>query len=66
MKVLQSDKTPSNECPAYDTKISDGEVQVMLSSGKCGVVLTVIASRSTLVLNGQIEINCVFMLNGIV
>ena len=27
---LQRGKTPPNECPGYDTKKSDGEVQMML------------------------------------
>ena len=30
MPNLQKSKTPSNECPGYDTKQSDGEAAVML------------------------------------
>ena len=29
-RVFVSKKTPPNECPGYDTKQSDGEVQAVL------------------------------------
>ena len=67
--------TPPNECPGYDTKQSDGEATVMLelwgtrSTPSLPLLpgplwLGVVAPDRVLSM-GQIELNCVPMLNGI-
>ena len=70
---LQRAKTPSNECPAYDTKQYDGEASVMLalweirSTPSMPSLLSplrpgVVAPDWVLPMC-QIELNCVLMLN---
>ena len=60
---------PPNECPGYGTKQSDGEVPVMLKLWGIQSTYFHIAPRSTLAWSdrilsmGQIELNCVLMLN---
>ena len=63
---------PTNECPRYDTKQSDGEVPVMLVLwGMQSTPFIVIAPKSTLAWSsntwsmGQIELNCIIMINWI-
>ena len=67
---------PPNDCPGYDTKQSDGEIAEMLElRGKQGTPslpllpsplwLGVVAPDGGLSM-GQIELNCVLMLNRIV
>ena len=72
----QRGKTPPNKCPWYDTKQSDDEVPVMLELWGMQSTLSlpllpgslrlgVVAPDRVLFL-GQIELNCVLMLNWIV
>ena len=72
---LQRGKIPPNECPVYDTKQSDGEVPVMLELwGMQSTPLLpslpgplwprVVVSDRALSM-GQIEQNCILMLNWI-
>ena len=66
----------SNECPGYDTKQSDGEVSVMLELWGMWSTLSLALLPGSLWLGvvapdrvlsmGQIELNCVIMLNRIV
>ena len=64
---------PPNECPAYDTKQSDGEAPVLLKLWgmrsatslpllPCPLWPRVVAPDRVLFI-GQIELNCVLMLN---
>ena len=62
--------TKKNECPRYNTKQSDVEVLIMLELwGNAEYPFITITPRSTLVAPdrvlsmGQIELNCVLMLN---
>ena len=48
---LQRGKIPRNECPAYDTKKSDGEVPVILELWEYPFIA--IAPRSTVTLSGS-------------
>ena len=48
---LQKCKTPTNECPRYDTKQSDGEAPVAF--GNADYPFMTIAPRSTLVRSGS-------------
>ena len=50
---LQRDNIPSNECPDYDTKQSDGVVQWSWGFGNAAHPFIAIAPRPTLVRNGS-------------
>ena len=74
---LQRGKTPpSNECPGYDTKQSDGEVPVMLELWRIrstpslpllsGSLWPRVVVPDRVLSMGQIELNCVLILNWIV
>ena len=62
-----------NKCPAYDTKQSDGEVQLILelwgmrsspsSPSLPGPLWPTMVAPDTALFMGQIELNFVFMLN---
>ena len=66
-------KTPSNKCPEYDTKQSDGEAPVMLElwgmqsppslPSLPGPLWPRVVASDRVLSMGQIELNCVFMLN---
>ena len=65
--------SPTNECPGYDTKQSDGEVPVVLELWGMRTTLLLPSLPGPLWLGevapdralymGQIELNCVLMLN---
>ena len=76
MLLCREVRPPPNECPGYDTKQSDGEFPVMpelwgmqstpsLPSLPAPLWPGVVASDIVLSM-GQIELNCVIMLNRIV
>ena len=73
---LQRGKTPpSNKCPGYDTKQSDGEVPVILELWRMRSTLSLpllprplwpeMVAPDRVPSMGQIELNCVLMLNWI-
>ena len=63
--------TLPNECPDYDIKQSDGEVPVMLRRMQStpllpslpGRLWTKIVAPDSVLYMGQIELNCLIMLN---
>ena len=64
-------KTPSNECPIYDTKYSNGEFPVMrelwgMLPSLPGPVWAGVVAPDRVLAMGQIELNWVLMLNRIV
>ena len=66
-------RPPPNECPGYDTKQSDGEVPVMLEiwgmqsipslPSLPGSLWPGVVALDKVLSMGQIELNCVLMLN---
>ena len=72
---LKRDKTlpHCNECPRYDTKQSDGEVPVMQELWETqsspslpllpGLLCPGVVAPDRVLSMGQIELNCVLMLN---
>ena len=64
-----------NECPGYDTKLSDGEVPVMLELWGMWSILSFpllpgrlwpgVVAPDRVLFRGQIELNCVLILNRI-
>ena len=70
---LQRSKTPTNECPVYDTKQSDGEVPVMLElwvmqstpslPSLPGLLWPGVVAPDRVLFMGQINLNCVLMLD---
>ena len=70
---LQKNKTPTNECPRYDTKQSDNEVLEMLELWGIqstpllpsipGLLRLGVVEPDRVLFMGQIELNCVLMLN---
>ena len=73
---LQRGKTPPNKRPGYDTKESDGEVPVMpelwgMHSTHSlplipGLLWPGVVAPDRILSMGQIELNCILMLNWIV
>ena len=73
---LQRGKTPPNKCPGYDTKHFDGEASVILELWRMqstpllpslpGPLWLGVVAPARVLSMGQIELNCVFMLNRIV
>ena len=72
---LQRGKTPTNECPGYDTRQSDGEVLVMLGLWVIWSTLHCHCSQchsskecfsyDRALSMGSIELNCIHILNWI-
>ena len=70
---LQRGMTPPNKCPRYDTIQSDGEVPVILElwgmqsipslSSLPGPLWPRVVAPDRVLLMGQIELNCVLLLN---
>ena len=71
---LQRGKSlPCNDCPGYDSKQSDGEVPVMLEfwvmqstpllPSHLGLLRPGVVAPDRVLSVGQIELNCMFMLN---
>ena len=73
---VQRSKTPNNECPRYVIKQSDGEIPVMVKLWKMGNTPLLpslpgplwpgVRAPDRVISIGQIELNCVLMLNWIV
>ena len=70
---LKRGKTPRNECPGYETKQSGDEVPVMLEFWRMQSIPSLLSLQGPLLPGvvafdmalsvGQIELNCIFMLN---
>ena len=73
---ISAEGTPTNSCPGYDTKQSDGEVPVMLELWGMQSTLSLpllqgplwprVLALDRVLSMGQKELNCVLMLNLIV
>ena len=73
--LCRRERTPSNECSWYDTKQSDGEASVVLElwgmqstsslPSLTGQLWLAMVAPDRVLSRGQIELNCVLMLNWI-